>query len=190
VNLSARLIAILVAAALIPAVSSTRPMGCVAPDVLATSLKAVTGRDWDDLNEKKFQSIWPAEVAGIECNAGACQTTGRQDRIINNDCQCCELFGFNIERNDKGEVTAERLHNVVIYYSASTKDALLGDARVLAGAMGLPGSEAATIGFNEPQNFDWVVNKGNQQQTTLLNVRLYHRDGVWTAYFLLSRQPL
>jgi hypothetical protein len=191
VNPGIRLLAIgVAAAALTPAVSSIPPTGCTAPDVLASNLKALTDRDWNGINEKKLQSTWPAEIGGIECNAGACQTTGRQDRVINNECQCCELFGFNIERNDKGEVTAEHLHNVVIYYSKSTRNGLLGDAKVLARAMGLPDSDVATIGFKQPQDFNWVADKGKPQEITLLNVRLYQQDGVWTAYCLWSRQPL
>jgi hypothetical protein len=190
VNLAIRLLAVGVAAALTPAVPVIRPTGCAAPDVLASNLKALTGRDWNGIDEKKLQLIWPAEIGGIECNAGACQTTGRRDRVINNECQCCELFGFNIERDDKGEVTAEHLHNVVIYYSTSTRNELLGDAKILARAMGLPDSEAATIGFKQPLDFNWVADKGKPQEITLLNMRLYHQDGLWTAYFLLSRQPL
>jgi hypothetical protein len=185
-----QLVGVLVAAAsLQDTASNIRPMGCASPDALAASLRAVSNRDWDDVDQTKLRSIWHAEIGGIECNAGACQTTGRQDRIINNKCQCCELFRFDIERNDKGEVTSERLHNVVIYYSVQTRNAILGDAKVLARAIGLPDSDAATIGFGEPENFNWTVGKGKEQQIVLLDVRLYHQDGVWTAYFLVSRQP-
>jgi hypothetical protein len=190
-NLGPRLVAILAAAAaLMPSVSNIRPAGCVTPDILAKSLKAVTDRDWNDVDEKKLQSIWPSEIGGIECTAGACQTIGRRDRVINDECQCCELFGLNIERNDKGEVTSERLHSIVFYYSAVTRGELLDDAKILARAMGLPDSDAATLGSKRPQDFNWVADKAKKQEITLLDVRFYHQDGMWTAYFHLSRQRL
>jgi hypothetical protein len=170
------------------AVSNVRPVGCVAPDKLAVSLKAISDRDWGDVDETKLQSIWPAEIGGVECDAGACETMGRRDRVINNECQCCELFRFNIERDDKGAVTSEHLKNVVIYYSSSNRKALWDDARVLASAMGLPDSDTATIRVNGPQNFNWTVSKSKQQMIALLEVRLYYGNGAWTAYLHLSRQ--
>lgn len=179
-----------VATFLQPAVSSTRPVGCIAVDNLSSNLKAIGNRDWDDMDETKVKSIWASELSGIDCNAGACQTIGRKDRVIDNRCQCCELFMFNIERNGNGSVIKEHLRNVVVYYSAPTANRLLGDAKLLARAIGLPDRDAATIGFKETQKFNWTLEDRNDRKVALLEVRLSHKGAVWTAYFILSQQPL
>ena len=170
--------------------SSVRPMGCAGSNALAASLKSVSNLDWDHIDETKLQSIWQTELGGIECSAGACQTTGRRDRVINDKCQCCELFSFDIKRNDKGDVTNERLHGMVIYYSTGTRNEILSDARTLAVAMGLSQSESATIDFKEHQEFNWKLGTSKQQEIALLNVHIYKQDGLWTVYLHLSRQAL
>lgn len=170
--------------------SRVRPAGCPSLDALAASLKAVNNLDWDDIDEAKLQSIWFSEIEGIQCDAGACETMGRRDRVIDDKCQCCELFNFNIERNNKGDVTSERLETIVLYYSALSRDVLLHDAKALAASMGLPASDVAAIGSKTLQDFDWTVDKSRKKTVALLQIRLHHQDGAWTVYFHLSRQSL
>jgi hypothetical protein len=154
---------------------------------MSKALKGISDRDWNSISETNLRSMWPAEVSPIDCNAGSCQTLGRQDRIINNECECCELFLLQVDRNDKGEMTQERLHSIVIYYSAYTKEAALSAARKLTRALGLSEAETATIGREPQQHFYWDVNSGKLKEIALMDVELTHRRSIWRIYVLVSR---
>jgi hypothetical protein len=73
------------------------PLGCADPDVMSKGLKNVSNRDWNEISETSLPSMWPTEISPIYCNAGACQTLGREDRIIYNKCECCEQFDFQVD---------------------------------------------------------------------------------------------
>ena len=183
-------VAVLTCAVALQSIASTAPLkGCITRHALAANLKIITARDWNQIGEKQLQAIWTSELGGIDCKGGACNTMGRKDRVIKDECDCCELFQFSIVRDNNGNVTSEHLHNIVVYYSRATRKELLDDARVLASAMGLKTSDAGRIDF-KVQDFNWTIKTSNPKQVVLLNTRLYHHGSVWTAYFLLSRQPL
>ena len=164
-----------------------RPLGCADPDVIGKALMALSNADWNNISETVLPTMWPTEISPIDCSAGACQTLGRQDRVINNECECCELFHLEVDRSDKGGAIKERLRSIVIYYSATNREETLLSARKLARALGLSEADAATIGREPQQHFYWDVDRGNQKEIALMDARLMHQQSTWKIYFLLSR---
>ena len=154
---------------------------------MSKALKGISDSDWNDISETKLPSLWPTEISPIDCNAGACQTLGRQDRVINNECECCELFHLQVDRNDKGGVIKERLHSIVIYYSATGREETILAAKKLARSLGLSDADAATIGREPQQHFYWDVDHGKLKEIALMDVQLTHQESIWKVYFLVSR---
>lgn len=165
------------------------PTGCSTPNTVAEGLRKVSSYDWGNLSEAKVKSIWPTHLIDIECDNDGCRALGAQERMIKNNCECCQLFTFDVTRDDKGSLVKESLNNIVIHYSEDTKGGLLNDAKLLAEAMGLSDSDAATIRFGEQQPFHWAV-AGSKPPIALLFVHLYRQGSGWTVYLSLSRHSL
>jgi hypothetical protein len=167
--------------------SNARLQGCLDPNVLGPALKNIADRDWETVSETDLQRMWPMELGGAQCSEGACQTLRRRDRIIDDVCECCELFNFTIDRNEHGSAIREQLHSIVIHYSATSRDELLTAARMFARALGLSESEANTIGRKPQQQFYWRVRQSKPQQLALMEVDASRQQGQWRVYLNLSR---
>lgn len=168
------------------AVSNGRSLGCADVNVLATALKNITSSDWADISETHLQSMWPMELGGRDCKAGTCPQLRRNDRIINDECQCCEIFHFDLGR-DK-DVMTERLQGIVIYYATFRRNDTLAAAKTLAEALGLAPAEAAAIG-RKPIKTYWRVS-GEPHTVSLLEVHIMQRLGTWIVYLNVSRFPV
>jgi len=166
----------------------TRMLGCEDPDVMSKALKGISNSDWNDISETSLPSMWPMEISPADCNAGACQTVWSQDRVIGNECECCELFHFQVDRNDQGGLIKERLEGIVIHYSATDRGEILMAAKKLARALGLSGSDTATVGRQPQQQFYWYVDSGKQKEIALLEVQVTHQRLMWKVSFFFSRQ--
>lgn len=188
-SLRLSLAAILITAFTLPIVEATaRSLGCTDPVVISNALKKVTDTDWQNISETSLQSMWPAELGGADCRGGACQTLWRKDRIIDDKCECCELFKFDVDRDDKANAIKERFYGIMIYYSADGQSEVLNAARMFARALGLSDSDVATIGRNPQEKFMWNVD-GKQQQIALMEVQLMRQQRTWEVYISLSRHP-
>ena len=84
-----RLVLIVIAITVLwrPALGSpARLFGCAAPETISKALEGISKSDWADISETTLASMWPTEVRPTDCDAGACRTLSREDRIINNEC--------------------------------------------------------------------------------------------------------
>ncbi len=167
----------------------SRPLGCSDPDVMRKALKGISNRDWNDLSETNLPSLWPMEIRPGDCNAGACQMMLHEGRVIDNDCECCELFHFQIDREGKAASIKERLHSIVIHYSVANSDEILTVARSFARAVGLSDADAATIKRETRQSFDWDVDRGKLKEIASLEVEITHQRQMWHVFLSLSRYP-
>jgi hypothetical protein len=163
--------------------------GCPNPDDMSKALKEIGSRDWNEISETTLSSMWPTEVSPIDCNAGACQTLGRNERIINNECECCELFHFKIERDSDGRLIKEQMKDVIINYAATNKDEILSAAKQFARALGLPDTDAATIGREPRKQFDWKIGSGHNE-IALMTVQVTHQQKMWNLYLFFGHEPL
>jgi hypothetical protein len=189
--ISRLLLVVIVAALFISAArsGSSRPVGCADPDVMRKALKGISDSDWNAISETNLQSMWPTEISPADCNAGACQTLSHEGRVIDNNCECCELFHFQIDREDKAASIKERLHTIVIHYSVANGDEILTVARSFARAVGLSDADSATIKRETRQSFDWDVDRGKQKEIASLEVEITHQRQMWHVYLSLSRYP-
>jgi hypothetical protein len=167
-----------------------RPLGCVDPVVLSKALKGLNDSDWNDISESTLQSKWPLEITGANCIPGACQTLWREDRVINNECECCELFHFDVGRESPDVVTKERLSSIVIHYSATSSGEILAAARAFARALGFSEADAATIRGDAQQHFDREVTLGKQMEIALMTTQVTHQRSIWKLYLLASRHAV
>lgn len=161
---------------------------CAQVDITRTALRRINDSDWSQISTAKLRSIWPMRLESADCAAGSCNTLQREDRIIQNECQCCEIFHFDVEHDDKGTATKQRLHTIVLYYSGAGRQEVMSAAKTLAQALGLSGSDLEAIGHKPVQSFNWIVDRNGRKEIALLEMRSVHRQETWTVYFHLSRQ--
>jgi hypothetical protein len=161
--------------------------GCTNPDVLRKALKTISESDWNGISETNLQSMWPMEISPTDCNDGAYQTMSHEGRVINNDCECCELFHFQIDSGSKAGSIKERLHGIVIHYSEADSEEILPVARSLARAVGLSEADTATIKRETRQHFDWDINRGKQKEIATLDLEITHQRQGWNVYLSLVR---
>ena len=189
-NLRVSLMTILAMLAAQTGGSSSRLPNCPQVDVVSTALKNINAGDWAQISPTELLSMWPTELPAIDCDADGCKTLRREDRLINNECQCCEIFHFDVDRDDKGAVAKLRLHSIVLYYSESSRKEALSAAKILAQALGLAGADVGAIGRKPVQSFDWFVDRSRPKEVVLMEVRTVHRQGTWTVFIHVSRHLL
>src|SRR5439155_20835068 len=126
---------------------------------------------------------------GLDCEAKGCTSVWSKGRIIGGHCECCETFFFDVDEG-AGKSRKERLDVVVINYSASSRDELVGVARGFAKAVGLAADNIDTVGHEASQEYS--LEQGAAGEPSFLNLRWTRRGTVWTLNFYLShdrRQP-
>jgi hypothetical protein len=85
-------------------------------------------------------------------------------------------------------VTNREIDEILIYYSSSHWQEMLSAAKALAQALGLTVTDTGAIGCKPVQKFNWTVDRSGYKEIALMEVRMVHRQGIWTVYFHLSRQ--
>lgn len=159
------------------------PSGCGDVKGLAAALEKLAMRNWKTISDKRLQSMWPTELSDRDCNQGTCALMERDDRVINNACECCQLFLFI---PDNG---SNRLENIIIYYSTYQHDDIVRAAKKLAQALGVPAERASAIGLRNSVTGAWHLD-GESQTMGSMEVDIVHRTTVWVAYVSVSRQEL
>src|SRR5208282_2041796 len=105
----------------------------------------------------------------------------------NDECECCELFNFDIHRDSHGAVTKEELYGITIHYSASSRDEVLEAARMFALAMGLSEAETKTVGGKPRQSFYWTARQAEPQSIALMDIEVFREHGQWKVFVSLRR---
>lgn len=100
-----------------------------------------------------------------------------EGRIIDGHVECAEVFDLSLTRNEEGKET-ERLSDVVVHYTASTRSETVSAARSLSIALGLAASEATTIGRADQQQFQWNVD----HELVSLDLRWTRLGDNWNLY--------
>ncbi|HEY8716627.1 MAG TPA: hypothetical protein VIM00_14685 [Candidatus Acidoferrum sp.] len=155
---------------------------------MSAALKIISESDWARISATELRSMWPTKLEAIDCDAGDCKTLRREDRAISHECQCCEIFHFEVDRDDHGASQKQRLHTIVLYYSDGRRNETLNAARAFAKSLGLPETDLETIGLKPLQSFHWYVDRNGHREIVLVEIRTVCRHGVWTVFFHVSRQ--
>lgn len=101
---------------------TSRLEGCQDPAVIAKSLREIGTKDWSEISFTVLPKMWPSEIHALDCEDGKYCTSGwSQDRIINGECECCELFFFT--EPGKNNETKQELDNIIIHYSGTEERA-------------------------------------------------------------------
>jgi len=161
---------------------------CPRVGVMSIALKNISESNWAQFSATELRSMWPTELGAIDCDADSCKSQRREGRLVNDECQCCEIFHFDVDRDDKGAATQQRLHSIVLYYSEPRREEALKSAKTLAQALGLAATDLGAIGHKPVQSFNWLVDRGGHEEIALMEVRTTRRQGTWTVFFHLSRQ--
>ena len=188
-----RLLLVMIATTLFPLPAGSmpaRPLGCEDPVVLSKALKGLREIDWNGISDVTLQSKWPLEISTANCKPGACQMVWHEARVINNQCECCELFIFEMSPENNDVVTKGRLSSIVIHYSATSSTEIHAVAREFARALGFSEADAASIRGGVQQQFDREVIIGNQKQVALLTIQVTRQDSVWKLYLFSSRHAV
>lgn len=163
--------------------SADRPLeGCVDPNAIAALLAKIGETGWQGISFERLQSLWPTELADIECDSNVGRSVMSRDRIIKGHCQCCATFSFKV-RTKQDEARSEQLDGVIINYSASRRDELVGVAKKFASASGLRQAELKTVGLGSEQSFQWETTKGKERGLYTLELRFTRQARLWELYF-------
>jgi hypothetical protein len=160
--------------------SNVRLLGCPDVDVLTIALKNITNSDWREISETQLRSMWPMELSGRSCNAGSCDSLQRNDRVISDACQCCEIFYFV---SDKG---TKQLEDIVVWYSTDERSDAVAAGKRIAEALGLPPTESRAVGRKRVNTY-WTVNE-EAQIVAFMEVNVVRQARAWAVYVDVSRQ--
>jgi hypothetical protein len=112
-----------------------------------------------------------------------------RDRIIEGRCECCEAFAFDVERNADG-VRIEHLKNIVIHFSAPSKERVIDAARKLAQAAGMPECKVATINADSAQRYEWRDSREQVRQAYTLELQFTRADRNLELYLSLGADAI
>jgi hypothetical protein len=156
--------------------------GCVDPKTITTLLANMQQADSPGISLEQLRTIWPTELADIECDAKANRSVKSEDRILKGHCECCSVFSFKVRR-EQGGATSEQLVGATINYSASRRNKLVSLAKDFARASGLGESELKTVGTEVAQSFQWEASKGREPRVYVVEIRFTREVGLWKLYF-------
>jgi hypothetical protein len=160
--------------------------GCPAPSQMASHLAELQHRNWQTISAEQIIKIWPAPLDEVVCQGTKrCRLLVSKERVISGHCQCCETFAFDLE-DRHSEPAAEHLNNVIIHFSATTREEVISAARVLAESIGLSKPDIGRIDDKAIQRFEWADKKDSSGQSYLLELQLTPEVGHWELFLSLS----
>lgn len=168
----------------------SRLLGCEDPVVLSKALKGLNDSDWNVIPEATLRSKWPTEITTANCIPGACQELWREERVINNKCECCELFYFEASHETNDVAANKHLSSIVIRYSTDSRAEIYSLARNFARALGFSESDAATIRADVLQQFDRQVTIGKRKEVALMSIQVTHQHSIWDLYLFVTRHAV
>lgn len=168
----------------------TDDTGCDDINKISAGLKRLMAHDWSALSQRDVQSSWPINLSPAECRTGTCDALWHRGRVINDICECCELFTFATSGEQKNGDVDQRLSTIVVYHSAADRPTVVNAARTLARAVGAPPSDSDVLGTKEEDSTNWKIQYGGRVDIVLLATRVYRTANRWTLYFHLSRQHI
>jgi hypothetical protein len=175
---------ILVVLAMFPGrvAAQRRHEGCVDPNIIVTLLTKIRETNWQDMPLDRLRSMWPTELADIECDSNESRSLSSNDRIINGHCQCCVVFEFKVQRK-QDEAKSEQLHGVIVNYSTRRRSDVVNLAKRFALASGLREADLRMIGRGSTQSFQWEVTTSKERTVQVLELRFTRQVGLWKLNF-------
>jgi hypothetical protein len=162
-------------------------IGCPNPQVVADVLTKLEKADWQSLSVDRVMSDWPIQFDELACEGERrCRILVSKERVIKGHCECCEAFVFDSE-SDKDGKPKEKLVNVIIHYSASSREELLADAMIILGAAGLPDAKIRLLGHETAQRFEWESAHGKATLSNVLETNITKVGTNWELYASLGR---
>ena len=155
--------------------------GCINPNAIAEALTKLHKSNWRDVSLDQLRAIWPAELAGKDCDPGGCRDVWSEDRIISGHCQCCATFTFRIQ-GVEAKPRTEWLDNIVINYRSRQRSKLVVTARKFAAALGLRQDALDTVGTDSVQNFHWETSGGPGRELSAIELRFVREGHEWELY--------
>lgn len=156
-----------------------RPLeGCPAPAAISSALAILHPANWHNITLAHLRSIWPTEIAGIDCKPQGCTAAWSKDRIIRGRCECCANFLFKIEMS-RGKPRTESLENVVINYTTRERDDIVTVATEFAKALGVKEPELKNIAKGPYHHFGWVTTTSRGREVTSVSLRITREGHLW-----------
>ena len=166
--------------------SDFRLTGCPDPEAIAGALAKLDAIDWHKLSSTQVRSIWPTNLNSISCERDTgCRMFGSKGRIIEGDCECCEMFDFDLKPNP---ADGDELRNIIIHYSSRDREETISVAKRLAKATGLPDAKLATVGQDSIQRFQWIDGQRRVGQPSDLELQFTHHGTAWQLYFVFAHE--
>jgi hypothetical protein len=169
---------------------NTAMEGCSSMETASGLLTKLQER-WHEWTLEKVLNEWPHPLTpvGWTLENGVATDYIYRGRVIDDECECCELFSFD------GTSDGERLSGFRIYYSLSSRDDALDAARTLFSTLNFPNeSQALEEEFWRTGNgilrWRWSgADKEQQEEAWLAEVSLLPRRGgaAWTVTLYFSR---
>ena len=168
----------------------THLLGCVDPTISANALGHLDQVRWENISVERVFSTWPSRLKESACQSEkGCRILVSEDRVISGHCECCAAFVFDAAQ-ETGGMRSESLHNIIVHYSAPTKRGVVRAAQELARSVGLSSTEAAKIGNEIFQRFEWKGLRESAQQNYLLEVKLTPVGHNWELYLSLGAERI
>jgi hypothetical protein len=163
-------------------------LGCPSPSEMADSLTKLRQNSWRTISVERILSIWPSHFDELACESQkGCRLLVSKDRVIRGHCECCESFAFDVERNEDGS-RSEHLSNIIVHYSAHSKEEVVDAARKVARGAGLSDAEAATVGRDSVQRYEWKDSRQQVRQSYILELRFTREDRNWELYLSVGAE--
>jgi hypothetical protein len=176
---------ILAIAQIIPS-SDSGLLGCPSPREIADSLGRVQQNSWRTISVERILSIWPSHFDEVACEGEkGCRLLVSKDRVIRGHCECCESFVFDVKRNEDGS-RSEHLNNIIVHYSAHSREEVVDAARIVARGAGLAEPESRTVGRDSVQRYEWKDSRQELPQSYILETRVTRVDRNWELYLSLA----
>lgn len=180
------LVRIFILFSLLPVQLGASPLkGCLTGPQIASAATKLAQANWNTTSLARLRTIWPTELG---CQTEACDSVWSMDRIISGQWECGATFAFHIHQS--GPTRIEQLDEVVLNYSAPTKNQLINIAKRIAKAIGVKQSDLTIVGKSDDQHFDWITTMGNHRELSAIELRFGHRGQVWHLFLNWGRSIL
>lgn len=168
----------------------THLLGCVDPTKIANALRRLDKIGWENISVEHLLSTWPSRLKESGCQSEkGCRVLVSEDRVISGHCECCESFVFDAAKKADG-TKSESLNNIIIHYSARNKRGVVEAAQEFARSVGLPSTEAAKIGNEPVQRFEWKGLRESVQQSYILEMKFTSVGRNWELYLSLGAERI
>ena len=177
------------------------PLGCRNSKTTADLLELLASRDWNRWTREELADAWPGFLHLHECEPKDeecglfvtchCDRLISQDRVIGGDCECCDLFFFDIHM-DGGRVSHERLDIAILHHAVATKAVAEADAKLFVGAIGFDETASEHERFGESQSvqghYQWPT--GIKGVVNNVELSLHEVSEGWTIFLYWTRSAI